>query len=321
MTTDFIQKPQFSTPSVLDFTNLESLKHGVQTNPNSAETQRQVAREFEAIFIQMMLKQARKVSEQMPSFFDSQATRMAQSMGDEQLAMSMADPGIGLGDALMAQMNHGVLSKPLSKSVTIPESAPSRLPGLRSSLDNRRQVADSINSLIAMLDNGKVNERITGAIQGAPKHIRSFVDRMSNAAEIASLQSGVPAQLILSQAALESSWGMQEINHPNGKTSHNLFGIKAGSNWQGKTVNVMTTEFKDGRSYKTRQNFRAYDSYAESFADYAKLLGNSKRYAGVLQATNAQQAAQRVQAAGYATDPNYAQKLISIMSYFNTVSR
>ncbi|WP_322998391.1 flagellar assembly peptidoglycan hydrolase FlgJ [Castellaniella sp.] len=307
-----------STPSALDFSNLNALKRGVQTNPDSEEKQREVARQFEAMFIQMLMKQARQTADQMPSLFDSQATRMARSLSDEQTALALANPGIGLADALMAQMRGGVLSQPLDPLANPPEAARSRLPGLQSRIgEGRRQVADSISSLIDLLAQRNLGQKVRSAIQGAPDHIRSFVDQMAVAADVAAQRSGVPAKLILSQAALESGWGQREILRPDGSTSHNLFGIKAGRNWDGDVVRVMTTEYVDGEPRKMLQPFRAYDSYADSFTDYANLISQSDRYSDVMTARNAEDAARKVQAAGYATDPSYADKLISIMGYFN----
>ncbi|HEX7387889.1 MAG TPA: flagellar assembly peptidoglycan hydrolase FlgJ [Castellaniella sp.] len=305
-------------PSALDFASLNQLKRGVQAGVNAPEDQkREVARQFEAMFIQMMLKQARKTSDQMPTIFDSQATRMAQSMSDEQAALALANPGIGLADALMAQMQGGGADS--KSNPQAPEAARSRVPGLQSRIGAGQQtVADSIDSLINMLASGRLRDKVSSAIQGAPDHIRSFVDKMSAAAQVAAASSGVPAKLILSQAALESGWGQREIRRPDGTTSHNLFGIKAGSNWHGPVVNAMTTEFEDGVPHRVQQPFRAYGSYAESFSDYARLIGNSDRYSGVTSAHSAEEAARRIQAAGYATDPQYADKLISIMGYFQS---
>ncbi len=309
-----------ATPSALDFSSLNALKQGVRAGGNAAQDQqREVARQFEAIFIQMMLKQVRQQSAQMPSLFDSQATRMAQSMSDEQAALAMANPGLGLADALMAQMQGGVLKQSADPLANPPEAARSRLPGLQSRIgEGRREMADSIDSLIDRLARRGAGDRIGGAIQGAPEHIRSFVDRMAAAAELASRRSGVPAKLILSQAALESGWGEREIRRPDGRSSHNLFGIKAGGGWRGEVVNVMTTEYdEDGVAHRMSQPFRAYGSYAESFQDYAELIGGSDRYGKVVTAPSAEAAARRIQEAGYATDPGYADKLISIMGYFN----
>ncbi len=306
-------------PSVLDFSSLNTLKRGVQAGANApADKQREVARQFEAVFIQMMLKQARQTSDQMPTLLDSQATRMARSLGDEQAALALANPGLGLADALMAQMQGNSGQKAADPLANPPEAARSRLPGLQSRIgEGRRQVADSIASLIDVLTQRRLGQKVSSAIQGAPDHIRTFVDQMAAAADVASRRSGVPAKLILSQAALESGWGQREITRPDGSSSHNLFGIKAGRGWHGEVVQAMTTEYVDGEPRKMVQPFRAYASYADSLTDYASLISQSDRYSAVMTARSAEDAARKVQAAGYATDPSYADKLISIMGYFN----
>ena len=122
--------------------------------------------------------------------------------------------------------------------------------------------------------------------------------------------SGIPATFMLAQAALETGWGGKEIIGRDGTRSNNLFGIKAGSSWTGPTVDVMTTEYINGQAQKVVQKFRAYGSHAESFNDYAKLINGNPRYATARAAVaDAKAFAQGLQAAGYATDPNYAQKL------------
>jgi flagellar protein FlgJ len=123
-------------------------------------------------------------------------------------------------------------------------------------------------------------------------------------------ETGTPAHLVVGQAALESGWGRHEIARADGATTHNLFGIKAGQNWKGKTVDAMTTEFVDGRPLRMIQRFRAYDSYAEAFTDWSRLMARNSRYDGVAKAGHDPAAyAQSMQKAGYATDPAYADKL------------
>uniref|UniRef100_UPI00334031AA flagellar assembly peptidoglycan hydrolase FlgJ n=1 Tax=Castellaniella defragrans TaxID=75697 RepID=UPI00334031AA len=310
-------------PSALDFAGLNRLGRGVAAGASApAGQQEAVARQFEAMFIQMLLKQARQTSGMTPGLLDSPAVRMAQSLSDEQAALGLAHPGLGLAQALLAQMRGGAAADPRHPQAYPPEAAASRLPGLRSRIgEGRREVAESISALIDLLGRGRLAEKVSGAIRGAPGHIREFVDRMAAAADYASAQSGVPARLILSQAALESGWGQREILRADGRSSHNLFGIKATGGWKGDVVYATTTEYEDGVARKVDEPFRAYESYAESFADYARLLGRSERYREVLSAPSAEEAARRVQAAGYATDPSYADKLISIMGYFNVRGR
>jgi flagellar protein FlgJ len=130
--------------------------------------------------------------------------------------------------------------------------------------------------------------------------------------------TGVPAKFIVGQAALESGWGAREIRGAAGIPSHNLFGIKAGSQWQGRTVEVLTTEYENGVARKVVEKFRAYNNYSEAFRDWAQLMANNPRYAGVLaQARGAQDArgfAQGMQRAGYATDPDYGAKLARVIN-------
>lgn len=320
----YIPRPTAHSVSSLDFSGLNSLKQGVSVGAEApAQAQRQVAQQFEALFIQQMLKQARQVSTQ-PSLFDSDQTRLAQSMSDEQMALQLSNPGLGLAQALMDQMqaNQGGPAQKLGAEPTPPELAASRLPTLQSRVgDNRREDASSISALIDMLARNPITGKIYSAIKGAPEHIQNFVSRMSEAAKVAAAESGVPEKLILSQAALESGWGRREIKAEDGSTSYNLFGIKATSGWKGKVVNIMTTEYEDGVAKKVQQPFRAYNSYAESFADYARLISQNDRYRDVVGAPSAEEAAHRIQAAGYATDPSYADKLISIMGYFDSGPR
>ena len=133
----------------------------------------------------------------------------------------------------------------------------------------------------------------------------------------ASQTTGIPARFMLGQAALESGWGKRELRGTDGTPSHNLFGIKAGAGWKGPIVEAVTTEYVNGVARKSVEKFRAYPSYADAFRDYANLLRSNPRYAGVLaqaaQGIDLEGFAHGLQRAGYATDPNYADKLSRII--------
>ncbi|WP_104201963.1 flagellar assembly peptidoglycan hydrolase FlgJ [Billgrantia saliphila] len=144
-------------------------------------------------------------------------------------------------------------------------------------------------------------------------HVERFMKRLEAPAQAASRRTGVPAELILAQAALETGWGRREIPTADGGNSYNLFGIKAGSRWDGKTTDVTTHEYINGQRTRIVDTFRAYESYEEAFTDYARLIGNNPRYAAVTTAGSAEQAARALQAGGYATDPAYADKLVAVM--------
>jgi flagellar protein FlgJ len=146
-----------------------------------------------------------------------------------------------------------------------------------------------------------------------PQSTGNFVARLSIPAQIASQQSGIPHQLIMAQAALESGWGQREIPTADGKSSYNVFGIKAGSSWDGPVSEITTTEYEQGVAKKTTARFRVYGSYVEAVSDYVKLLTQNPRYANVAAAQSPEQGAHALQRAGYATDPQYAQKLVNVI--------
>ncbi len=146
-----------------------------------------------------------------------------------------------------------------------------------------------------------------------------FLRQHQGTASQAELQSGIPAAFMVAQAAHESGWGRREIRNADGSSSHNLFGIKAGAGWNGPVAEVTTTEYVGGEPQKVTARFRAYASYAESFQDYARMMKDSPRYAGVVaQATSASASPQAfalgLQRAGYATDPAYADKLTRVIN-------
>jgi flagellar protein FlgJ len=134
------------------------------------------------------------------------------------------------------------------------------------------------------------------------------------AAEKAAAQLKLAPEALLAQAALETGWGKHVMRHADGSSSHNLFGIKAGGRWDGDKVRVATLEYRDGVAMRTREDFRAYDSWEESFQDYVRFVSGNPRYAEALQASSdAGTYFERLQAAGYATDPAYAEKINRIL--------
>jgi flagellum-specific peptidoglycan hydrolase FlgJ len=154
----------------------------------------------------------------------------------------------------------------------------------------------------------------TAAAGGTGSAAGDFLVRHAAAANKTQQASGIPAQYMLAQAALETGWGRREIKAADGRNSFNLFGIRAGANWRGPSVEVMTTEYVNGVPERMVGRFRAYSSYEESFADYARLISQSPRYAQVMQNTGDPMAfASSLQRAGYATGPRYASVLASMI--------
>jgi len=140
-----------------------------------------------------------------------------------------------------------------------------------------------------------------------------FVATMLPMAEQAAKRIGIDPRYLVAQAALETGWGKSVMRQADGSSSHNLFGIKATGNWQGDQARAITSEFRGGQFVKETAAFRSYDSYQDSFHDLVSLLQNNARYQdAVKSADNPEQFARELQKAGYATDPGYARKIISI---------
>jgi flagellar protein FlgJ len=156
---------------------------------------------------------------------------------------------------------------------------------------------------------GGAVKNLTPSAETLPR-AQTFMKTMLEPAKAAGRATGLPPAFILGQAALESGWGTREPRLANGAPSYNLFGIKAGATWRGPTAQATTTEYVNGQPRRAVERFRAYGSYEEAFADYARLLTASGRYSGVLaESRNPEQFARAMQRAGYATDPAYADKL------------
>jgi flagellar protein FlgJ len=142
---------------------------------------------------------------------------------------------------------------------------------------------------------------------------QDFLQSIAPLAKQAGSALGVAPELVAAHAALESGWGQRPLKAAGGADSHNLFGIKAGSNWQGAVSEALTTEHVNGADVKTTQRFRAYPDLPSAFADYAQLLQNNPRFAGALgRGSDANAFAQALAHGGYATDPAYASKLARV---------
>jgi flagellar protein FlgJ len=143
----------------------------------------------------------------------------------------------------------------------------------------------------------------------------SFVRSIEPLAQSAGSSLGVAPDTLIAQAALETGWGRNMPVDANGRSSANLFGIKAGESWRGASVQATTTEYNQGAPVSTQAAFRSYGGAAQSVADYVSLLQNSPRYAGALGAGSDVQAfGSGLQRGGYATDPDYVNKLIATVA-------
>ncbi|PTR09020.1 flagellar protein FlgJ [Nitrosospira sp. Nsp5] len=285
------------------------------------------AKQFEVLFMNMMLKSMREATSQ-DSLMDSDQSRLYTSMLDQQLSQSMASRGIGLADMMVRQLGRGLPvdlpgegTAPASahSGTGVPETSPQEnIPVQQQPLQQTQPPPQQQSSALTPQPSQLPQAPQQAALQpGSQSQVAEFQSRLMPHAVQASQTTGIPARFMLGQAALESGWGKREIRAADGTPSHNLFGVKAGSNWKGSVVETVTTEYVNGVAQKSVEKFRAYSSYADAFRDYANLLRNNPRYADVVaQATQGIDAAgfaQGLQRAGYATDPNYADKLTRII--------
>ena len=261
-----------------DFQGLASLKNDAKGQAPTAL--KEAARQFESLFTQMLLKSMREANKSFgeDSLFGSDQGDMYQDMFDDQIAMQLSKgKGLGLADMLVRQLQGGVQS---TEKTSAPASS-----------------APAANS------------------QALTTSKEDFLRQLRPHAEQAARELGVDANALLAQAALETGWGRSVPCNANGDCSFNLFGIKAGSQWSGATVNVPTLEFAAGIPVRKVERFRAYDSPADSFRDYAALIRDSSRYANARGAgDNVEAFATALQQGGYATDPHYAQKIAAVAS-------
>lgn len=288
-----------------DAQSLNDLKAKAGQDP--AANLRPVARQVEGMFVQMMLKSMR---EALPKdgVFSSDSTRLYTSMYDQQIAQQMtAGKGLGLAEMMVKQMTEGQ-AQPADDAPQVP---------MKFSLETVTSYQNQALTQLVRKAMPKTPESHDEPFSGDSK---AFLAQLSLPARLASEQSGVPHHLILAQAALESGWGQRQIRRENGEPSFNIFGVKASGSWKGPTTEITTTEFENGEAKKVKARFRVYSSYLEALSDYVGLLTRNPRYAGVTSASSAEQGAQALQNAGYATDPHYARKLTSMIQQLKSMS-
>lgn len=302
------------THFALEFQGLNKMR--VAAEMDKQKGVKAASQQFEALFLSQMLKSMRATVPES-GLLGSSATELYTEMHDAQLAQVMAGKGVGLAQLIEKHLTQRGLLKEGVKDENehllsgIPKAQPRTLTGVMDSIAQRPVISSDPTRIAA--SNPFSNEK-----KALAPHVQSFINRHRGAAELASNASGIPAELILSQAALETGWGKSSIKTADGRDSHNLFGIKAGQYWTGPTTDVTTTEYVNGKAIKTVDRFRVYSSVTEGFADYARLVGKSDRYQSVVNAPSAQAAAHAIQQSGYATDPDYANKLISIMDQLHS---
>jgi len=258
-----------SSRFALDAQSVDKLRLQAKQDPDAAL--KAVAQQFEGIFMNMMLKSMREATPK-DGMLDSEQGSLYTQLFDQQLAQKLsAGKGLGVADMLVKQLIRSglVVSNPIQEKTALPPIAPEQL---------KQKQLEQIDSPDPLQQWTERVESVTPVFK-TPKE---FVDKLWPHAVEASKELGIPAHFLLGQAALESGWGKRTIRGQDGQDSLNLFGIKAGTKWNGDVATAATTEYVKGVPQARREGFRAYSSYAESFRDYAALLKSNPRYQGVL---------------------------------------
>ena len=302
----------------LDTNSLNGLRQNAKDGSPAAL--KEAATQFEAMFINMMMKSMRDATPQ-EGMLDNQQTKTFTTMLDQQTSQNLAKRGVGLADVLVRQLNAQTMGQQALAigADGVAAGAAAAAPGMRglpSAMDAAALYKNSAGNAAAADGAAKAPPlpatTESGRVQ-AP-HVRAFQERLHEHAHAAEQTTGVPAKFMLGQAALETGWGKRMIRNADGSNSNNLFGIKAGPSWKGKVATSITTDYVNGKPQTRVEKFRAYDSPADSFRDYARLITNNPRYEKVIASGgDAAAFATGLQRAGYATDPHYASKLTKLI--------
>lgn len=265
------------TSAITDFGQYSDLRRGADNNDPAVL--REVAGQFEALFVQTMLKNMRDTSLAEPIFGQSDQHEMYQDMLDKQYALEMSGgQGIGLADMLVRQLGGD-------------------------------RVVESNKEMNKM--SAPVWPENKPAWSEPDQFVRDIWPHAKQAAE----RLKVAPEGLLAQAALETGWGKHVMRKNNGELSFNLFGIKASASWDGATTSKPTIEFRNGISERETARFRAYPDLESTFEDYVRVVGTQPRFDSVRNHGEDTQAfAEALQESGYATDPAYAKKITAIIN-------
>ena len=268
---------------VSDPGSLNALKFSAgQEGDKGKAALKETAKQFEALFMRELIKSMREAT-MKSGLLEGEGGNLGNDLLDQQFAVQLSGMPGGLSGAIERQLSRQMAPAEPAAAADAAKAAP---------VANVAPMASTVS-------------RASGGTRQA-----GFVDQHSQAAAQVARESGIPASYMIGQAGHETGWGRSEIRHRDGSPSFNLFGIKATSAWKGKVAEITTTEYVNGTPRKTVAKFRAYDSYADSFRDYARLITKSPRYDQVMdQVGSVQGFASGLQKAGYATDPQYAAKL------------
>jgi flagellar protein FlgJ len=299
-----------------DFRALAELRSRAATDAGSVTAE--TARQFEALFVQMMLKSMRSAGD----VFGDASDKSYRDMFDQQIALEMTrGRGLGIADVLMRQLAPTENTATAARQLAAKDFVTARLAAPPSPPPARFEITAPGDAILAQAASPPALEFDAQSISATrswtnwrPATPEEFVRDVWPHAERAGAKLGVDPRAIVAQAALETGWGRNLTRDSRGMSGNNLFNIKADSGWSGERMSVRTIEFEGGLPKQQVAAFRAYPDLATAFDDYVEFLKGNPRYGNALRnGARAEVFADSLQAAGYATDPGYAAKLRSIL--------
>ncbi len=307
-----------STASVYtDFNGLAALKGKAREDSGAARSE--VARQFESLFLNMMLKSMRDAS-LGDGVLDGENVKFYRDIYDQQLAIHLSESGgVGLAEVIERQLGgnlNGVQpgvqegDESLGQAADLAGQMPARL--IPRALDVVKQTPTPEPVAPAAANSEPAATEKTSDPSGWK--IEDFVEQLMPAAREAAGKLGLTPMALLAQAALETGWGKHMMRFGDGSSANNLFGIKADRRWDGEQLRVGTLEYEQGVAVRKKEGFRAYESFRDSFNDYVEFLRSNPRYEQALKNTDdPKRYFAELQKAGYATDPRYAEKITAVM--------
>ena len=277
------------------YTDLGSLQ-GIKNEEDKDLALKKVAKQFESLFMHELLKNMRKANKPFEddSLFDNKESNFFRDMYDQQLSLSISEQGTGLADVLYRQLQSSYGDSEASQGAPI-----------------------QVKEIPTKRVDSNPYQYLTQSTADEPTHFESaesFIESVMPIAKKVASTLGLDPLIMVAQSALETGWGKHVIKNAQGESSFNLFNIKADSRWQGEKVSVDTLEYRDGVTVKERASFRKYNSMEESFHDFVDFLKTNSRYQEALDVVaDGQKFLEKLQSSGYATDPQYASKISSVL--------
>ncbi|GLX84642.1 peptidoglycan hydrolase FlgJ [Thalassotalea loyana] len=307
-----MKTPGTEAANFFDLTSLNNIRQQSKADDKASKDQalETAAKQFEAIFMQMLLKSMRSAQEVLESDspFNSQNAKFYRDMHDQQLALELSNNGsLGLSDLIVRQL--GGDQDSFTPSSVLRSNGNLVMPEDRQKVDEKPDANRPFNEIIEHANQVHAFEK--------PE---DFVQQLTGPAQSVEKALGIPYQVVIAQSALETGWGKKIIQKSDGQSSNNLFNIKADSRWTGGKANKETLEFENGTMTKQNAPFRVYDSIKDSVNDYINFLSSNDRYQDALdKSSNVEQFLHGLQKAGYATDPQYANKIIGTLKRVTSI--